>query len=80
MCKADLGTEVAVGGNTILTTDDDVVAIGVKHLATSQRASDSVVSGAVVHDGTNVGLDVREGRADRTIILQNKVSFRSRFK
>ena len=71
MCEMCLWREVTVGGQATLTTKDNVVAISVEHLTTSQRAGDSIRGSAVTDDGTNVGLDVRKSRVDCIIVLGN---------
>jgi hypothetical protein len=79
MCEVYLWREVAVGGQATLTTEDDVVAISVEHLTTSQRAGDSIGGSAVTDDGTNVGLDVRKSRVDCIIVLGNWSECAGRF-
>jgi hypothetical protein len=53
----------AVGGKTLATAEDNVVAVGVEHLTTSKPAGDGGKI-AVINDITDIALDIGKGEVD----------------
>lgn len=58
----------AVGGKTLATSEDNVFAVGVKHLTTSKLAGDGGEA-AVFNDITDIALDLGKGGVDGVGVL-----------